>query len=175
MLEKRNLVLEKVDLILTEIAEIRLRGPHFRIFHRFHSSHLRTACAPGEEVFAVCLIHLGREYFLPLSLSLRILFDYLARHSRFPQSAAQIEAGIRNDPFSMQHAHNALAQVRFTRSFPRSFVRIYVERLRRALEQAFREAGVLTESYAILRSEKTVMNEVGYRLIAHADWVHTTL
>jgi len=48
-------------------------------------------CLPGEEIVAVSLMYRGREYHLQLSLALRMLFDFLARHSRLPQSARQIE------------------------------------------------------------------------------------
>jgi hypothetical protein len=172
MRDSQALILEKVNLILAEIAELRERGPHFRIHHRFHRPDLGD-CAPGEEIVAIGLVHRGREYFLPLSLSLRILFEYLVRHSRLPQSAAQIEAGVREDPFSTHHASNAVTQNRLTRSIPRSYVRVYIERLRNALELVFRKAGLPTEPHMVLLSEETVMNEVGYRLVATADWVHS--
>jgi hypothetical protein len=164
-------VLDRVDLLLAELVELRSRGPHFRIRHRFWMN--LDECLPGEEILSVSLVHRDREYWLPLSLPLRILFDYLARHSRFPQSAAQIETGIREDPFSIQHASNVAARSRFTRGIPRSHVRVYVERLRIAFQQSFREADLPREPREVLLSEKTVMNEIGYRLVASVDWVHT--
>jgi hypothetical protein len=171
MLENRNLVLEKVDLLLAELAELRSRGPHFRIRHRF--SLPATRCLPGEEILSICLVHRSREYCLPLPLALRILFDYLARHSRFPQSAAQIEAGIRADPFSMQHAGNVVAGVGFIRMVPRSYVRVYIDRTRKAIGMAFNDTGCAIDVTSVLLSETTAMNEVGYRLKASVDWVHS--
>src|ERR1035441_9704188 len=100
--EYKSILLHYIDLLFAEMAELRSSGPHFRIYHRFRKPG--TDCAPGEEILAVCLVHRGREYHLRLSLALRILFDYLARHSRFPQSASQIAAGVRADRFSAQHA-----------------------------------------------------------------------
>jgi hypothetical protein len=170
MLDRRDLVFEKVDLLLVELAELRSRGPNFIIHHRFRKPG--TACAPGEEIFAVCLVHHGREYCLHLSLALRILFDYLARHSRLPQCAAQIEAGIRADRFSVQHATFLMGRSKLTRSIPRSYVRVYIERLRSALARAFEEAGVTMAPGSVLISSATVMNEVGYQLKAALQWAH---
>lgn len=166
----RDLLFEKVDLLLAELADLRTRGPHFRIHHRFRKPG--TGCAPGEEILAVCLVHRGREYCLPLSLALRILFDYLARHSRFRQSASQIESGIRANRFYAQHGGAAMRKESFTRSIPRSYVRVYIKRLWLALENAFGEAGLLVDTRSVLLSEKTVMNEIGYRLKATFDWMH---
>jgi hypothetical protein len=61
---------------------------------------------------------------------------------------------------------------KFTRSIPRSCVRVYIERLRSALENVFLEAGLLVDAHAVVVAEETVMNEVGYRLRATFDWVH---
>jgi hypothetical protein len=163
-------IIDEVDLLVAEIGELRECGPYFRIYHRFHK--LGTVCAPGEEITAVFLVHRGKEYHLPLALSLRILFDYLARHSGLPQSAAQIESGIRADRFYTQHATTVMGKDKFTRSIPRSCVRVYIERLRSALENVFLEAGLLVDAHAVVVAEETVMNEVGYRLRATFDWVH---
>jgi hypothetical protein len=167
---RRNPVIEKVDLLLAEIAELRSRGPHFRIHHRLRKPS--TTCSPGEEILAVCLVHRRREYCLPLSLSLRILFDYLARHPRFPQSASQIEAGIREDRFYTRHAAASMGTDKFTRSIPRSYVRVYIERMRNALSRAATEAEAPLGASTVLVTEDTVMNEVGYRLKAHCEWIH---
>jgi hypothetical protein len=163
-------IIEEVDVLLAEIRELSASGPHFRIIHRFHRPG--SECTPGEEIFAVYLVHRGREFSLPLSLALRILFDYLARHSRLPQSAAQIEAGIRGDRFYTQHAAAAMGKGKFTRSIPRSYVRVYIGRLRSALARAFRKADMSMDPRDVLLSEATVMNESGYRLKATIEWFH---
>ncbi len=163
-------IIEEVDVLLAELRELSANGPHFRIVHRFHQ--LGSDCAPGEEVFAVCLVHRGREYCLRLSLALRILFDYLARHSRQPQSAAQIEAGIRADRFYTQHTETVMGNEKFTRRIPRSYVRVYIDRLRLSLQTAFCEAGFLINARVVLLSQETFMNEVGYRLKASIEWTH---
>jgi len=170
--KNRNLVLEKVELVLTEVAEMRARGPHFRIYHRFHDFDSGLTCAPGEEIFGVCLVHRSREHFLSLSLSLRLLFDYLARYSRFPQNAAQIEAGIRADRFCTQHGKRAGEPCRLTRKITRSYVRVYIQRLRTGMLCVFREAGLTIDPNVVVVSEATVSSEMGYRLKASFEWVH---
>jgi hypothetical protein len=171
--EYEAILLHYCDLFFAELAALRSNGPYFRIVHRFHRPG--TDCAPGEEIFAVCLVHRGREYHLRLSLALRILFDYLARHSHLPQSAAQIEAGIRADRFYAHHAATVMGKEKFTRSIPRSYVRVYVERLRLALEDVFCESGFPMDARAVLLSQETFTNEVGYRLKAVFESVHVEI
>jgi hypothetical protein len=166
-------VLDKVDLLIAEMKHLRSAGPHFRVVHRFRMPG--SDCLPGEEIVAVSLMHRGREYHLRLSLALRILFDYLARHSRLPQSARQIELGIRADDFYKRHAANATGRTVLTRGIPRSFVRVYVKRLHRAFSLAFRDAGLRIDPGSVLISQKTVGNEVGYQLNASCDWIHIDL
>ena len=166
-------VLDAVDLLLAEGKVLRAAGLSFRVTHRFRMPG--TRCMPGEEVAAVSLVHRGREYHLRLSLALRILFDFLARHSRFPQSARQIELGIRADDFYERHAVNATRRKPLTRKIPRSAVRVYVARLRRALSLAFKEAGLRIDASSVLVSRQTVGNELGYQLKANCDWLHIDL
>jgi hypothetical protein len=166
-------VLERVDLLIAEMKHLRLAGPHFLVTHRFRIPG--THCLPGEEIAAVSLIYRGREYPLRLSLALRILFDFLAHHSRLPQSARQIELGIRADDFYKQHATNATGRTVLTRRIPRSAVRVYVRRLHRAFSLAFQDAGVRIDPGKVLISQKTVGNEVGYQMKASCDWTHVDL
>jgi hypothetical protein len=89
-----------------------------------------------------------------------------------PQSAAQIETGIRAERFYTKHAVAAIGKRQLNRSIPRSYVRVYIERLRSALEGVLWEAGLLVDATAVVVGEKTVMNEVGYRLRANCEWIH---
>jgi len=124
---------------------------------------------------SAAMIFRGREYHLRLSLALRILFDYLARHSRFPQSASQIELGIRADDFYREHAANAPSRAAFTRGIARSAVKVYMKRLREAMSWAFHEAGLRVDPGVVLIQQETVGNEVGYQLKATCDVVHADL
>lgn len=166
-------VLEGVDLLITERKELRAEGPHFLIVHRLRMPG--THCAPGEEVFAILLVYRGREYQLRLPLSLRLLFDYLTSHSRLAQSAAQIELGMRAGAFYSEHAANAGGRTQLTRRIPRSSIKEYIKRLRRAFALAFREAGLRIDPQSVLIAEHTVSNQVGYRLRATVDLVHIDL
>ena len=166
-----TVIMEEVDMLFAELQVLSASGPHFRIIHRFHRPG--TECALGEEIFAVYLIFRGREYSIRLSLALRIIFDYMARHPHFSQSASQIEAGLRADRFYVQHSASTMGREKFTRRITRSYVRVYIERMRSALESAFTEAGLLIGVKDVLISQATVMNEVGYRLKATFEWIHT--
>jgi hypothetical protein len=165
-------VLDAVDLLFAETRHLRSQGVCFRIVHRLR--RMGTICAPGEEVAAIFLMHHGREYRLRIPLSLRLLFDFLA-HSRFPQSASQIEIGMRTSQFYIQHGANGLNGKSLTRSFAKSSIRVYVQRLRRALSWSLREAGLQLDVERILVSQATVSNETGYRIIGVTDWVHIDL
>jgi hypothetical protein len=129
-------------------------------------------CAPGEEIAIVYLVYRSKFYPLRLSLALRMLIDYLAKHSHFPQSASQIEAGMRADPFYVKHGTNAMLPTGLKRRISRSAVKEYVKRLRLALELAFRDVGLNLDPRQVIVSEPTVMNEVGYRLKASVEWFH---
>ena len=166
-------IIEEVDLLVTELRELNQAGPHFRILHRFHAPG--SNCAPGEEIAGVYLVHRGCEYFLRLSLALRILFDYLARHSHLPQSATQIEAGIRADRFYTEHGTAIMERKALIRRITRSYVRIYMGRLRLAIKKVLNKSGLKMDTHAVLLSEETVMNEVSYGLKATFEWVHVDI
>ena len=163
-------IIDEVDVLVAEIRELNAGGPHFRILHRFHRPG--SDCAAGEEVAGIYLIHLGREFFVRLSLALRLLFDYLARHSRLPQSAAQIEVGIRANRFYTEHAAAIRGEKGFTPRISRTAVKVYIQRIRLALRSAFEDAGLQLDAPAVLVSQNTVMNDVGYRLKGIVKWVH---
>ncbi|MBV9760288.1 MAG: hypothetical protein JO340_06985 [Acidobacteriaceae bacterium] len=173
MFSTDDLVLEKLDLLLTEAALLQASGPHFRIVHRFRKAGI--LCGSGEEIACVHLMHRSREHVVPLSLTLRVLFDYLAKHPRWPQNASQIAAGIAADPFYRKHGANAGSQAKLTRSVSRSGVKELIKRIRRALDLVCREASLCLNPEDVLCAEKTVMNEVGYRLKANCQWIHVDL
>jgi len=167
-------VLNIVDLLIAEMNHLRSAGPHFRIVHRFRMPGV-TGCLPGEEVFAVFLVYRGREYQLRLSLAQRLIFDFLARHSRLAQSARQIELGIRADEFYKLHAKNAAGRTAVARKIPRSSIKVHIERLGQALDVAFREAGLNVHPGTVLVRQDTAGNEVCFRLKATCSWSHIDL
>jgi len=166
-------VLNKVDLLVAEITNLRTAGPHFRIVHRFRMPG--SACLPGEEIVAVFLAYRGCEYQLRISLTQRILFDFLAHHSRLAQSARQIELGIRADDFYNLHAKNANRRTVLTRKIPRSSIKVHIRRLHQALGLVFQESGLSMDPGKVLIIQGTVGNEVGYRLKATCSWIHFDL
>lgn len=166
-------LLNKVDLLIAEISHLRSAGPHFRLAHRFRLPG--SDCLPGEEIVAVFLVYRGHEYQLRLSLAQRLLFDYLARHSRLAQSARQIELGIRADAFCQHHAKNANGRTVLVRRIPRSAVRVHIQRIHRALSFAFREAGIGIDPRKVLIALDTAGNETLYRLKSICSWNHIDL
>lgn len=162
-----------IDLVLAEQRELAVGGPHLTIWHRFQVPGM--ACAPGEEIWMISLDGPRRHVPLKLSLAVRILTDYLARHRHIPQSASQIEAGIRSDPFYTKHGSTVRASTRQTRMICRSLLKVYVPRFRNALENASIDAGLVLDPDLVLISEPTDGNEVLYRLKARVDWHHIPL
>lgn len=167
-------ILKAVDLLIAEISRFRSAGPHFRIVYRFRMPG-SIGRLPGLEVYAVFLVHRGREYQLRLTLAQRIVFDYLAKHCRVAQSARQIELGIRADDFYQFHAKNANGRTVLTRRIPRSSIKVHITRLHEALVIAFREAGMLVDPRSVLIIQDTVGNEVLYRLKATCSQTYIDL
>jgi hypothetical protein len=166
-------LIEEIDYLVAERKDLRVRGPRFKIVHRFRVPG--TDCLAGEEIGAVFLVDRGREYSLRLPLALRILFDYMARNGRFPQSARQIELGLRADEFYRRHAANAGDGRALTRRIPRSAIKVYIKRLHAAIAVALRAARSQLSPDRVLVSHKTVGNEVGYQLKARSEWLHLDL
>lgn len=163
-------VLNKVDLLITEMNLLAVTGPLIRIEHRFRVPG--THCSPGEEISAVKLIHRGQEFPIRLSLAHRMLFDFLARHSDFPQSALQIELAIRSDDFCKRHGTNAPGGKGLKRKISRTAVKMYVQQIRLALALALQEACLSIDPERVLVKQKTVGNEVGIQLKARFQWIH---
>lgn len=166
-------IVENVKLLLAELKKVRARGLSFLILHRFRDPG--AICAPGEEIVGVYLMHRGRQYLVPLSCSLLLLFDYLAHHSHLPQTTSQIFAGMKADPFYRKHGANATAQGRLTRKMSRSCLREYIKRIRMALGGTLRDAGLNLSPLRVLASERTSSNQAAYRLRANFDWIHIDL
>jgi len=162
-------VVEEIDFLLAEAAQLIATGPHFRIWHRFRRAG--TDCSPGEEVAAVWLMQGGRRYTLSLTTATLIMFDYIARHRALPQTASQIESGLRRMLFYAKHGSRSGR--RRHRRFVRTTVKEYVKRIRRAIAAALKKARVPMKSQTVLASRRTVGNEVGYQLKATITWVHT--
>jgi hypothetical protein len=167
-------VLNMVELLIAEMNHLRSAGPPFRIVHRFRMPG-SIGCQFGEEVFACFLVYRGREYQLQLTLAQRLIFEYLAKHSRIAQSARQIELGIRADEFFRDHAKNANGRTTLTRRIPRSSIKEHIRRLHYAIELAFQDAGLCVDPRKVLIVQNTVGNEVLYKLKATCTWTHVDL
>ena len=161
------LLIREIEFLIADSTQLKETGPCFTILHRYWVPG--TVCSPGEEV---ALIELGFGLSLPLPLTARLLVDYLG-HYRLPQSAAQIEAGMRSNPFYANHAYNVKTSSRQTRRFARSEIRVYIERIRKALEPVLEKAGINLDPAEVLVAESTVGNEVSYKLKASVEVIHS--
>ncbi len=158
-------ILKAVDLLIAEINHLRAAGLHFRITYRFGTPQT-IGRVPGQEIFAIFLVHRGREYQLRLTLAQRLVFDFLANYCRVAQSARQIEFGIRTNEFYSAHAMNATGREGFTRKIPRSSITEHIRRIHTALGIVFREAGLGIDPHSVLIVQDTVGNEALYKLKA---------
>lgn len=158
-------IIEEIEFLEAERRQLRETGPHFRIIHC--SEHRSDYCSyqGAVAVFLVC----GDRFFqVRLGSVLIRLFDYMARHNRLAQSSGQIENGTRADPiFRMRRRTSPKS------CLPRRYVRVYVDRIRVALDSVFQESGLRVGPEEVLISEETVTNESGYRLRGSFEWLRT--
>jgi hypothetical protein len=161
-----EMLLEAVDLLVAEIHEPERNGPCFQIVHRFSQG----ICAPGEEISAVLLERAGDFFQLPLGLTERFVFDFVAQR-RLAVDSLQIVSGLSGDRFYSQHAANSgHKQVNKVR---RPTIKVSAQRIRDGMSSAFDEARVGFDPYDVLRSclaEGT--NRVLYKLCAQVRWQH---
>ena len=168
--DRSNTILRGIDLLLAEQRRLVSAGPHFAIVHRFQEPE--TDCAPGEWITEVFFVYHGADSLVPLSPTLLMVFDYLACHHR-SQSASEITAGMRGDPFYQKHAANATpGRKPVTRKISRSCIKAYIRQIRLALGKTFEGANVQLDPRRVLISEKTVTNHVRYGLKATYEWRH---
>jgi hypothetical protein len=161
-------IAERAEVLLSELARLSQTGPELRIVHRFQRPG--ADCQAGEEIWAISVVHRGREIILPLSLALRQIVNYLAETRHIPQSATQIAAGMRRSAFYAKHGMNSGVLSR--RKISRSAIKEYIRRIRKAIDLAFREAALDLDSRRVLVSRTTMGNEIHYQLRATIEWSH---
>lgn len=164
-------IMKKVDLMLLEHRQLKSGRLQFTILHSFRVPG--TECAPGEIVGAVYLMYRGRKFRIPVSSTLLVLFDFLAKNASLSLNASQIAARFLADDFYSRHGANVASRGQLRRRVARSAVKVYVIRIRKALATAFREAGLRIDPRTVLVSEETTMNEVDYRLRGTFNFLHS--
>src|SRR5580693_2823239 len=110
-----HLALFYYDLAIREIEMATLGQVKFVVVLRYPAGvptgdELRSGWRiPGAEIVSMWLVFRGEQYRLPLSTPHAIVFDYLCWNcSRgIGQSAAEIEAGLNEQPFYVYHASSA--------------------------------------------------------------------
>lgn len=163
-------IIEELEFLTAERRQLKVRGPHFRIIHRYRQQF--SPCSAHEEIGAVYLVHAGQQFQVRLGTTLAAMFDFLGRHNQFAQTATQIERGTRTDHLH-GHRHTSTFIGKNGAGVPRRYVRVYIDRIRVALRGALLQAKLDIEPNAILISEETATNETGYRLRGTFEWLHT--
>jgi hypothetical protein len=160
-------LLEAIELLLAQMQELKRNGPLFQIIHRFS----RGLCAPGEEIAAIMLMHDGSSYQLPLGLTQRFVFDFLAQHRRIALDSSQIASGLSGDQFYRMHAANS--GQRQYKQIRRPTVKVLTQRIRKAVSRALAEVQLPFDAVDILRSCPAEGSRVVlYRLQAQIRWHH---
>lgn len=160
------MLVEAIDLRLAESEQIDQVGPCFRVRHRFS----RGSCAPGEEIASVELLENGDLFQLPLALSGRFLFNYLAENRAIALDAFQIASGL-SGWFYREHGLNG--GIRQTTKVRVATVKVLVQRIRRAMAAAFQRAQLIRDPYDVLRSFPAEGSKRAlYRLRAEIRWEH---
>lgn len=162
------MLLEAIDLLRTEMDELRRNGPCFHILHRFAGK----ICAPGEEISAVLFPRATARPQLPLALSERLVFDFLAQHRGVAFDSRQIASGLRGGWFYRDHAANSgVLQVVKVRV---PAVKVIVQRIREAMATVFEEARVKIDPLNVLQSWPAAgSNRVLYKLAAEIKFRHS--
>jgi hypothetical protein len=165
-----EMLLEAIELLLTEMAHLEGKGPCFQIVHRFSQG----SCAPGEEITAIHLVHDGNVFQLPLALAQRFVFDFLAQHRRIALDSLQIVSGLSADWFYRDHAansgHRQVKKVRWPT------VKVLVQRIRDAMAATFTQAQVRFNPADVLRSRPAEGSKrVLYQFHADVHWRHVPL
>jgi hypothetical protein len=157
---------------MLEIDSLRRGKTRLVILHQYKNVRVSGHCAPGEEVIAAHIIHRGSSYRLPLSTTHLIVLDYLCRHRRVAQSAAQIAAGLDSELFYLHHGSNTRGGAVLRARTSRTAVRQQVKRIRENFAQCFRQAGIDLDPVTIIRSQVTSTREVKYQVEADVTWEH---
>jgi hypothetical protein len=162
-----EILLEAINLLRADMANLERTGPVFNIIHGFSRGN---SCLPGEEISAVFLAHSGSFFQLPLGLSQRFVFDFLAQR-RASVDSLQIVSGLAGDWFYREHAANS-GQCQ-TKKIRRPTVKVVIQRIRQAMELTFSTAQLRIDPFDVLRScEAQDSKRVLYRLQADVRWHH---
>ena len=153
-------ILEEIEFLIAERNQIACSGPHLVIQYKSDKEGRR-------DIVSVRLIHHSRSFQIKLSFLGRIFVDFLAQRRHVPQTAAEIEAGI-DGLYAKDTTHPRGSRRRHL--ITRRMAKVYVQRLRSALGRTFQDAGLRTNPYRIVLSERSETNMALYRLRCTAEW-----
>lgn len=161
------LLIEAVDVLFAEMLYLDRNGPCFEIIHGFSQG----SCAPGEEISAVLLLHNSSYVQLRLPLAQRFVFDYLSQHRRIAVDSLQITSGLSAGWFYRDHAANS--GIRQMKKIRQAAVKVLIQRIRDAMDDAFHATRLNMKAEDVLRSCLAEgSTRVLYRLNAEVRWRH---
>lgn len=143
MAVKRDPLMEMIEVLAAEYADLVANGPRFTII---------CGDAPGRKPAAVLLVHRGRPYNLRLSEALLALFAYLSQQ-RFAQSISQIRERVAEDGY-------------WSGRPSRAAVKMWLDRLRRRITETFVKAKLPVDCRSVLVCERTDSHVAVYSLRA---------
>ncbi len=155
MLDRTELIVEEVDLVIDQAKRLATIGPTFMIL-------LASDCLVGayrDRIVGVFLVYGGREFAIQLSPSHLRLFHVLVVSHPWAKTADQIAWQISQ---SRSYARNGRPW-----RLARTSVKTFMMRIRKALERAFAEAHLAIDPKSVLVSEPTSGNATAFRLRAH--------
>jgi len=167
-------LLQKIQVMLLADQEREKTGEHhFTIIHG-HAKRLvpggPLVCAPGEIILAVQYGRGEDATSIDFSVKDMLIFDCLARHSEFGQSAGQLVANFAHDPFVRHHGENSGADdAGLLETLSRSGFGTVLGRFRERLK---RIVGSDEAVDTILATRTTSTNEVKYKLECSVSWEH---
>lgn len=141
-----SMLLEAIELLVAEIAELERNRPCFRITHRFSQG----TCAPGEEIEIIECAHNGDFLQLPLALSARFVFNCLAENRSHALDAFQIASTLSAGWFYRDHAKNS--GVRQTTKVRVATIKVLIQRIRKAMTSVFAGMGLTYNPYDVVQS-----------------------
>ncbi|HEY1757835.1 MAG TPA: hypothetical protein VGG72_20870 [Bryobacteraceae bacterium] len=163
-------LIEAVAFALAAQRQLVAMGPHFIVVHRFHRPG--TLCVQGELVGGISVHGDLEECRISLSSTALLILDFFCRHQRRYFSAQRAADVMNNDPFVIRHASNVRGYRNRVGTLTPASVRVYIQRIREQMAEAFQRVGLNIDPSRVLVSEAGESNVVEFALLASREFIH---
>lgn len=163
-------IVEAVAFALAAQRQLVSMGPHLVVVHRFHRPG--TICVSGEIVEGVSVHTDLEDCRIPLRSTALSILDFFCRRQRRYFSAVRTAEALNNDPFYLRHASNVRGYRDRLATLTPATVRVYIQRIRESLAEAFHKVGLNIDPSRVLVSETRESNVVEYSLKASVEFIH---